>query len=82
MGRSSVMELGMSWGVEVMTDDSGEWERDPVRFETMQEALAYARDLEFRWAAVRDRRILEMAEPANACWTARGVSRLANNATK
>jgi hypothetical protein len=66
----------MSWGVEVMIDDSGEWERDPVRFETKQEALTYARDLELRWAAVRDRRILEVAEPANARWTAQGVSRM------
>jgi hypothetical protein len=43
----------MSWKIEVVVDDSGEWEGDPLRFETQREALAYARDLEFRWSAVR-----------------------------
>jgi hypothetical protein len=49
----------MSWKVEVVLDDSGEWESDPLRFKTQQEALAYARDLEFRCSAVRDKRIVK-----------------------
>ena len=39
-------EARMSWKIEVVVDDSGEWEGDPLRFETQREALAYARNLE------------------------------------
>lgn len=53
----------MSWKVEVITDDSGEWEGDALRFPTEQEALDYARDLEFRCSAVRDKRIVRSDEP-------------------
>ena len=51
--RRVTWEGSMSWKVEVIVDDSGEWEADPLRFGTEQEALAYARNLEFRWSAVR-----------------------------
>ena len=61
-------EAGMSWKIEVVVDDSGEWEGDPLRFETEREALAYARDLEFRWSAVRDKRVVKSEDPANYCW--------------
>jgi hypothetical protein len=54
----------MSWKVEVVTDDSGEWESDCLRFASDQEALAYARRLEFRCSAVRDKRIVK-CEDAN-----------------
>ena len=62
----------MSWKVEVMVDDSGEWEGDPLRFGTAQEALAYARDLEFRWSAVRDKRVVKSEDPVNNRWTTCG----------
>jgi hypothetical protein len=55
----------MCWKVEVIVDDSGEWEGDPLRFETEQEALAYARNLEFRWSAVREKRIVKSQDTAN-----------------
>lgn len=55
----------LSWKIEVVVDDSGEWESDPFRFETVDEALAYARDLEFRWAAVRDWRVVKSGDPVN-----------------
>jgi hypothetical protein len=55
----------MSWKVEVVLDDSGEWESDPLRFKTQQEALAYARDLEFRCSAVRDKRIVKSDDPSH-----------------
>jgi hypothetical protein len=55
----------MCWKVEVVVDDSGEWEGDPLRFETEQEALAYARNLEFRWSAVREKRIVKSEGAAN-----------------
>jgi len=76
------MEASMSWKVEVMVDDSGEWESDPFRFERKHEALAYARDLELRWSAVRDRRIVESNEPINSRWTERGASWIAPSITK
>jgi hypothetical protein len=53
-----------SWKVEVVTDDSGEWEGDCLRFATALEALAYARHLELRCSAVRDKRIVR-CEHAN-----------------
>jgi len=58
----------MSWKIEVVVDDSGEWEGDPLRFETQREALAYARDLEFRWSAVRDKRVVKSEDPVNHTW--------------
>lgn len=61
-------EAGMSWKIEVVVDDSGEWEGDPLRFESAREALAYARDLEFRWSAVRDKRVLKSEDPVNYRW--------------
>jgi hypothetical protein len=61
-------EAGMSWRIEVVVDDSGEWEGDPLRFETEREALAYARDLEFRWSAVRDKRVVKSEDPVNYSW--------------
>jgi hypothetical protein len=64
-------EAGVSWKIEVVVDDSGEWESDPLRFETPREALAYARDLEFRWSAVRDKRIVKSEDPVNHSWPQR-----------
>jgi hypothetical protein len=66
-------ENGMSWKVEVIMDDTGEWEGDTLRFVSEQEALAYARDLEFRCSAVREKRIRRSEDPANHRWTTRGV---------
>ncbi len=63
----------MSWKVEVVVDDSGEWEGDSLRFATEQEALAYARELEFCCSAIRDKRIVKSADPVNHCWSAHAV---------
>jgi hypothetical protein len=65
--------MAMSWKVEVVMDDTGEWEGDTLRFVSEQEALAYARDLEFRCSAVRDKRIVRSEDTANHRWTPRGV---------
>jgi hypothetical protein len=70
-------EAGMSWKVEVVVDDSGEWEGDPLRFETEREALAYARDLELRWSAVRDKRLVKSEDPVNYSWPQRRRTRSA-----
>ena len=62
----------MSWKVEVLVDDSGEWVGDQLRFKTEQEALAYARDLEFRCSAVRDKRMVQSSDPVNPKSPAKG----------
>jgi len=62
----------MSWKVEVVVDDSGEWVGDQLRFKTEQEALAYARDLEFRCSAVRDKRMVKSNDPVNPKTPAKG----------
>ena len=58
----------MSWKVEVITEDSGEWESDPARFDTELEALAYARDLELRCATIRDKRVTKSDDPVSSRW--------------
>jgi hypothetical protein len=63
----------MSWKVELVVDDSGEWVGDPLRFDTEQEALAYARDLEFRCSAVRDKRLMKSEDPVNPKFPAAGA---------
>jgi hypothetical protein len=63
----------MSWKVEVFMDDSGEWECDSLRFATQQEAVAYARDLEFRCSALRDKHVMESRDPVNHRWTTQGA---------
>jgi hypothetical protein len=63
----------MSWKVEVVMDDSGEWECDSLRFASQQEAVAYARDLEFRCSALRDKRVMESRDPVNHRWTTQGA---------
>ena len=68
IGDGEAGEAVMSWRIEVVVDDSGEWEGDPLRFETHREALAYARDLEFRWSAVRDKRVVKSEDPVNHSW--------------
>ena len=71
--RELSRETNMSWKVEVVMDDSGEWEGDPQRFASEQEALAYARDLEFRCSAIREKRIVRSDDPVNQRWSSRGV---------
>jgi len=60
----------MTWKVELIVDDSNEWEGDSQRFDTELEALAYARDLELRWSAVRDKRIVKSEDPVSNGWSA------------
>jgi hypothetical protein len=55
----------MSWKIEVLIDDSGEWEGDDRRFATEQEALTRAHELEWRCAAIREKRIVWSADPVN-----------------
>jgi hypothetical protein len=68
IGSPVAGEVTMSWKVEVITEDSGEWESDPARFDTKLEALAYARDLELRCATIRDKRVTESDDPVSSRW--------------
>jgi hypothetical protein len=43
----------------VRTDDSGKWYDNALRFPTELEAARYARDLSYRWSAVREHRAIE-----------------------
>ena len=44
--------------VEVITDNSGTWCGNQIVFTTVGEAEAYAIDLEGRWTAVREWRVV------------------------
>jgi hypothetical protein len=54
----------MSFKPEVKTAGGGEtWNSNNCRFETQKEALDYVDDLQFRWTAVTDTRVVEVDEP-------------------
>lgn len=46
--------------VDVIADDSGKWAGNALRFETVEEAEAYAIDLYGRWILVREWRIVDV----------------------
>lgn len=52
---------GLKYKVEVIADSSGKWAGNGLRFDTQQEAEAYALDLQYRWTAVREWRVVEDA---------------------
>lgn len=56
----------MSWKVEVIADNSGEWAGNDLHFATKAEAQVYARDLMERWTAVRETRVIESPTAVNA----------------
>jgi hypothetical protein len=53
----------MSYKAEVIADGSGKWVGNMLRFATADEAEAYAKDLAWRWTAVRDTRVVECDDP-------------------
>jgi hypothetical protein len=53
----------MLWKAEVIADNSGEWCSNGLRFASRAEADNYARDLAWRWIAVREWRVVECADP-------------------
>jgi hypothetical protein len=54
-----------SWKPEVQTDNSGKWYGNGLRFATLREAEENARDLSYRWLAVREHRAAESEDPVN-----------------
>ena len=55
----------MSYKPEVQTDNTGNWYDNALRFETEIEALENAKDLSYRWFAVRSYRATESQDPVN-----------------
>jgi hypothetical protein len=54
-----------SFKPEVQTDATGKWYGNGLRFATPEEALTSARDLSFRWIAVREYRASPSDDPVN-----------------
>ena len=55
----------MSYAVEVIADNSGQWAGNACRYPTKEEAEVAAIDLSMRWMLVRDWRVVESDDPAN-----------------
>lgn len=60
----------ISFGVEVIADDSGEFAGNNVRFRSPGEAEAYGADLAARWTLVSEWRVCDSDKPANYEWVA------------
>jgi hypothetical protein len=58
----------MSWKPEVIADSSGKWVDNGLRFATAEEAQDNARNLSWRWSAVREWRAVESTDPVNYKW--------------
>lgn len=68
----------MSWKPEVIADSTGKWCGNGLAFATEQEALDNVRDLEMRWYAVRETRVVESDEPVNYTYHDRKLRALDN----
>jgi hypothetical protein len=55
----------MSFAAEVVTDSSGKFAGNGLRFETKEEAEEYAYDLFMRWTLVITTRVVESSDPVN-----------------
>lgn len=55
----------VSYGAEVIADDTGKFYGNELRFATREQAEEYARDLEMRWMLVREWRVVESSDPVN-----------------
>ncbi len=55
----------MSWKPEVRIDDTGKFYGNALRFATEKEATENVLDLQWRWFAVKDTRVVECDDPVN-----------------
>jgi len=59
--------------VEVIADNSGKWCGNALRFDSIDEAKEYARDLFARWTLVREWRVVDTEDTdavvASANWS-------------
>ena len=49
-----------TYKVEVQADRTGTWAGNGITFASVTEAAAYARDLFYRWTAVREWRVVDV----------------------
>lgn len=64
----------MSWKPEVQTVGDGDsWTGNMLRFETLDEAIDYAKDLKARWMLVTNIRAVESSDPPTDRWTLGGL---------
>lgn len=54
-----------SWVPEVIADNSGKWAGNGLRFRTKAEAEQWAKELSWRWTAVREYRAAPSEDPPN-----------------
>lgn len=50
------------YAVQVIADNSGKWVGNQLRFDSIEAAEEYARDLSMRWTLVREWRVVDAAE--------------------
>jgi hypothetical protein len=55
--------MDKSWKVEVRTDSSGRWYGNAIRYATREEAVRAMHELELRWVAVREARVVGTEDP-------------------
>ena len=60
--------MSKSFKPEVMTDSTGKWYSNALRFATEAEAISSAHDLAMRWMLVRDYRAAPSDDPPNYTW--------------
>ena len=58
----------MSYKPEVITNSSGKWSDNALRFATQKEAEDNTRDLFGRWTLVTEWRATESNDPVNYAW--------------
>ena len=56
----------MTFKVEVIADNSGQWCGNGLRFDTRKQAEDYGSDLHMRWTAVREWRVVPADETNEA----------------
>jgi hypothetical protein len=57
-----------SFKPEVQADSTGTWAGNGLRFATEQEAQDYVKDLMWRWASVRDTRVVPSDDAVSHVW--------------
>lgn len=59
-----------SYMVEVIADSSGKWCGNLLRFSTKEDAETYGRDLQARWTAVLEHRVMPSPDQPKHRWSA------------
>jgi hypothetical protein len=67
----------MAWKPEVLADSTGVWAGNALRFATREEAESNVRDLEMRWFAVKQTRVVECDDPVTHTYVDHQLSEVA-----